>query len=60
MNYDIGELVELEDFVQLSSDMFRVVVAIIEDSKYSKLYPKENWKYLERGILVLSDQAGLV
>lgn len=60
MNYHTGELVELGDYIELSSDMTGVVVVIIEDSKYSKLYPKEEWDYLECGILVLSKQAGLI
>jgi hypothetical protein len=60
VNYYTGELIELGDYVELSSDIFGVVVAIIQDSKYSKLYPKEKWDYLESGLLVLSDQLGLI
>lgn len=60
MNYYTGERIKLGDYVELSFDIFGVVVAIIEDSKYSELYPKEKWEYLERGILVLSDQIGLM
>jgi len=60
MNYNTGELVELGDYIELSSDMTGFIVAIIEDSKYSKSYPKEEWDYLEHGILILSDQAGLI
>lgn len=60
MNYNTGELVELGDYLELSSDMTGFIVAIIEDSKYSKSYPKEEWDYLEHGILVLSNQVGLI
>lgn len=60
MKYNTGELVELSDHVELSGNMTGVIVVIIEDSKYSKSYPKEEWGYLECGILVLSDQAGLI
>lgn len=60
MKYHTGELIELGDYIELSSDMTGVIVVIIEDSKYSKLYPKEEWGYLESGLLVLSDQAGLI
>ncbi|WEV48086.1 hypothetical protein OZX61_07255 [Acinetobacter sp. ESL0695] len=60
MKYYTRESIELEDYVELSSNVFGIVVAIIQESKYSKLYPKEEWDYLEYGLLVLSDQAGLI
>ena len=60
MNYHTGEMIELGDHVELSGDMTGVVVVIVENSQYSKSYPKEEWDYLESGLLILSDQAGLV
>ncbi|WP_151715852.1 hypothetical protein [Acinetobacter sp. TUM15071] len=60
MNYQTGEMIELGDYVELSGDMTGVVVVIVENSQYSKPYPKEEWDYLESGLLILSDQAGLV
>lgn len=60
MKYHTGELIELGDSIELSSDMTGVVVGIIEESKFTNLYPKEEWDYLDSGLLVLSDQAGLI
>ncbi|MBK5649095.1 hypothetical protein [Acinetobacter proteolyticus] len=60
MNYQTGETIELGDYVELSGDMTGVIVVVVEDAQYSKSYQKEEWDYLERGLLVLSDQAGLV
>ncbi|ESK54892.1 hypothetical protein [Acinetobacter tjernbergiae] len=60
MNYQTGEMIDLDDYVELSGDMTGIIVIIVEDSKYSKSYPKEEWGYLERGLLILSNQAGLI
>lgn len=60
MNYYTGESIKLGDYVELSSNMTGVIVTIIDDAKYSKLYLKEEWEYLECGLLILSDEAGLV
>lgn len=43
MNYQTGEIIDLDDYVELSGAMTGVIVVIVEDSKYSKLYPKEEW-----------------
>ncbi|EXB28357.1 hypothetical protein J537_0569 [Acinetobacter baumannii 1437282] len=60
MNYHTGELIELGDSIDLSSDITGIIVGIIEESKFSSQFPKEEWGYLDRGLLVLSDQAGLI
>ncbi|WP_312049234.1 hypothetical protein [Acinetobacter courvalinii] len=60
MNYQTGEMIELGDSIELSGDMTGVVVGIIDDSKFTESYPKEEWDYLEKGILIFLDQAGLI
>lgn len=60
MNYHTGELIELGDSIELSSDITGIIVGIIEESKFSNQYPKEEWDYLGSGLLVLSNQAGLI
>lgn len=60
MKYPTGELIELSDSIELSFDMTGVIVGIIEESKFSNQYPKEEWDYLDSGLLILSDQAGLI
>ena len=37
-----------------------VVVANLDTGQFSDAYPKEEWAYLSRGILVLDDQIGLI
>ena len=32
----------------------------MDTNEYSEEYPKENFGYLERGIMVLSEKAGLI
>lgn len=60
MNYHTGELIELGDSIELNNAMTGVIVGIIDESKFSELYPKEEWDYLEKGILIFTDQAGLI
>lgn len=36
------------------------VVCNIEDSKYSPHYPKSEWDYLATGLLIMSNEIGLV
>lgn len=60
MKYPTGELIELGDSIELSFDMTGVIVGIIEESKFSNQYPKVEWDYLDSGLLILSDQAGLI
>jgi len=60
MNYHTGELIELGDSIELSCDLTGVVVGIVDDSKFSESHPKDEWDYLKKGVLILSDQAGLI
>lgn len=59
MKYANGEEVRLWDRVQWGSGPGFVVFSIDAD-EYSPRFPKANWSYLERGIMVDCAQAGLV
>ncbi|WP_275544362.1 hypothetical protein [Xanthomonas arboricola] len=60
MNYESGEIILLGDFVSLGSDLRGTVVAIIDQADYAKGYSECDWSYLGKGVLVLTEDAGLI
>jgi hypothetical protein len=50
----------MNDTVRLWPGCSGTVVSSIDDGQYSSEYPKEEWEYLKRGVLIRSDQAGLI
>jgi hypothetical protein len=60
MKYPDGQDVKLGDRVELWSGNQGTVVCSIDAGEYAAAYPKENWGYLGRGIVVLSQTAGLI
>ena len=50
----------LGDVLKLWEGCVGVVVCSIDDGEYSPKYPEEDWSYLKSGILIDSDQGGLV
>jgi hypothetical protein len=60
MNYQNGEQIRLGDRVSLWEGVEGKVVCSIDTEEYSTEYPREEWSYLKRGILVESSQAGLI
>ena len=60
MKYPDGREVKLSDQVELWSGNQGRVVCSIDAGEYAAGYPKEQWAYLGRGIVVLSEKAGLV
>jgi hypothetical protein len=42
------------------NEMIGVVVAILEDGKFSPKYPATEWAYLMTGLLVETAEAGLI
>lgn len=55
-----GHKVKIGDKVELWRGCVGVVVCSIDDAEYTNNYSKADWEYLEEGVLVLSDKAGLV
>jgi len=60
MKYPDGQDVKLGDRVELWAGNQGTVVCSIDTGEYSAAHPKENWAYLGRGIVVLSEKAGLI
>jgi hypothetical protein len=60
MNYPDGTKVMILDRVMLWPGCVGTVVSSIDDGQYSSEYPKEEWDYLKKGVLIKSDQAGLI
>ena len=51
---------KLGDRISLSSYDTGVVVCDLDGSEYSDAYPQSGWSYLKVGIMVETDQAGLM
>jgi hypothetical protein len=60
MKYPDGSEVRLGDLVELWEGNNGTVVCSIDTGEYSGEFPKEQWEYLGSGVLVLSDNAGLI
>ena len=60
MKYPDGQEVRLGDRVELWDGNWGTVVCSIDTDEYAAAYPKVQWDYLGRGIVVLSEKAGLV
>ncbi|UXI67873.1 hypothetical protein [Tahibacter amnicola] len=60
MNYPDGNRVDLGDEVLLATTSHGVVVAVIDEGKFSKEYTSDEWSYLKYGILVKFNELGLV
>src|SRR3989442_16032646 len=60
MKYANDEEIQLGDLVTLWPGADGEVVTILDSKEFSPNYPESEWGYLERGILVESQDAGLI
>jgi hypothetical protein len=60
VNYPSGEEVKLGDRVKIGSWSVGTVVCSIDTDEYSPDYPREEWGYLSRGVIILTEGAGLI
>ena len=60
MNYSNGDLIHVGDKIQLGDDCIGIVVCSMDDDKYNQSYTKEDWSYLNEGILIEADSLGLL
>jgi hypothetical protein len=60
MKYPDGQHVRLGDKVKLWAGAEGVVVCSIDTGEFSDTFPKKEWEYLKKGVIVSSPQAGLI
>jgi hypothetical protein len=60
MKYPEGAEVRMGDRVELWDGNAGVVVCSIDSNEYSVSYPQAAWAQLGKGVLILSEKAGLI
>lgn len=60
MNDATGRPIRQGDKVAIGSGIWGTVVFPIDTDEFAPGFPKSVWGYLERGIMVKTDQAGLI
>jgi hypothetical protein len=60
MKYPDGQEVKVGDKVKLGEDVGGVVVCSIDTGEYSDQYPKSEWGYLGKGVLINFPLHGLI
>lgn len=60
MRYADGQIVRIGDQVELWAGNDGVVVCSLDTDEYTESYPRRDWEYLGKGVLVLSEQGGLM
>lgn len=60
MKYQDRQLVEAGDVVRLWQGCEGVIVCSLDDDRFADDYPRDEWGYLERGILIASANGELV
>ena len=55
-----GKLIKVGDVVQADDGVIGKVVASIDTGEYSTTFVKSDWEYLKEGIVVESEELGLV
>lgn len=60
MKYADGQEARLGDKVRLSDGAEGVVVFSIDTNEYSPAYPKAQWDYLKRGVMVSFEKHGVI
>jgi hypothetical protein len=60
MKYGNDEKVCLWDRVKLGRNERGIVVFSVDDDQFNSLFPKEQWSYLEHGVMIDTTFGGLV
>ena len=60
MKYVDGQEAKLGDKVRLSDGADGVIVCSIDTDEYSPAYPKAQWDYLKRGVMVSFEKYGVI
>ena len=59
MNYLDGNEMLVGDIV-IADDSHGVVVCVIESQQFTAEYPAAAWAYLEKGVLIVTENLGLI
>ena len=60
MKYPDGTESRLGDRVRFSNGEMGIVIFSIDANEYSAEYPKEQWSYLGKGVMIKTDKGALV
>ncbi len=60
MNYSNGKLIKPGDRVKLSDGSKGMVVFSVDTNEYTESYNEKEWSYLKKGIMIKSEELGLV
>jgi hypothetical protein len=60
VNYSDGTPLKVGDIVGLGEDRNGVVVCSIDDGVYTDKFTKDDWDYLERGVMIEFPMWGLI
>lgn len=60
MRYSDGQEVRLGDRVTLWKECYGTVVCSIDTCEYTSDFPREQWEYLRRGVIIKAEKAGLI
>ncbi len=60
MKYEDGKQVLIGDKVHLDGGITGTVMCSIDDGIYTSEYLESQWEYLKKGVMVFSEQAGLI
>ena len=60
MKYSDGNIAKIRDLIAIDTKYRGLVVACIDSDEYSEEYPRNEWSYLLKGIMVDADFGGLV
>jgi len=60
MKYEDGKQVLLGDKVYLDGGITGIVMCSIDDGIYTSEYLESEWEHLKKGVMVFSEQAGLI
>jgi hypothetical protein len=60
MRYADGQIAMLGDELDLGGEMTGIVVACLDERQFTPEFPESRWGVLELGVLVNSEQAGII
>ena len=60
MKYADGQIAMIGDELELGGEMTGIVVACLDERQFTPEFPESRWGVLKSGVLVNSEQAGII